>query len=107
MKTHSFFAAKLVDEEFAKCDRVVVFCVLGTVEQRDCAAAGGFEQRLPYVGILAKLGEIATAELIPAVRIVMVPVAQFVAGRGILQPCLDGERFLFDAAWPQTVDEKP
>ncbi|KVG06414.1 hypothetical protein WJ25_16970 [Burkholderia thailandensis] len=46
------------------------------------------------------------SEFVPTLRVVPEPVAQFVAGRDVLEPGVEFHRFLLDASRPKAIDEK-
>lgn len=86
-----------------------VLDIAGGGQQDDTVVARGLEQ----VGDggrgfrLAELTAIAAGELVEALRIVAIPLAQLGAGREVLGPLVEGSVRLRHPAGPETVDEDP
>jgi hypothetical protein len=85
---------------------VVVFGIVGAVEQRHGAVPGSIEDRLPSLGTPVELGEVLVLELGPFGRVMRKPFPQAIAGAGFLVPPVQGEISFPDPARPQALDEK-
>ena len=100
------YALDLAFEEFLERDSIVVLSVMGAVNERHSAPAGASEKWPPRLRVLLQFSEVAPSEFVPFRRIVLEPLAQLVAGRNVLEPCLHFQIFLLHAARPEPFHEK-
>ncbi|BFG79925.1 hypothetical protein PTKU46_79590 [Paraburkholderia terrae] len=49
---------------------------------------------------------VALLEFTPSLWIVREPIAKFIAGCHVLMPAIEAQRFFFDAARPEPIDEE-
>ena len=89
-----------------KHDGVVVCLVLRGVDERDRPLAQALHDRIDR-RIRLQLGDVARPEIVPLFGVVAERFPQFRAGRGLLQPQIDGGLLLCDSARPQPVDKNP
>ena len=92
---------------FRECDGVVVFGVMGAVEQRHRPARQQVRELPDRVRIFAQFLDVAFAKIIPAFRVVAEPLAQRRARRDFLEPQIDGGALLGKPARPDAIDENP
>ncbi len=89
-----------------KSHGVVVFLILGRVEQRHTRRLPKeIEERVESLGSAIELFRIATAELLPPLGIVAKPAPEFRARREFPEPVVDGGRLFAKPAWPEPIDE--
>jgi hypothetical protein len=86
-------------------ERIVVLLVVRRIHERDGAFAREPAQAGEFLGLRAEFPGIATAELLPARRIVGEPLPQCGAGRELLRPFVERRRRLAHPARPQTVNQ--
>jgi len=93
-------------QQIAQHHRVIVFFVLGAIEQRDLLAAPRQFVEL-FQGVsrsrLRQFCQVALTKNCPLRGPCMEPVAQLVGGREVAQPCVQLGRRLAHAARPQPV----
>src|SRR4029077_8557345 len=87
-------------------DRVVVLLVLRGKKENEAAALRRLAEWSPGLWMAVQLLAVAPDELIPAVGVVPEPAPQRVAGRDVLQPPVDGQVRLADAARPEPVHQE-
>jgi hypothetical protein len=87
-------------------DRIVMFCVMSTVQERYVALFGRIQQWLPGSAVIGQLGLVPPLELCPFGRVVTEPATQLGARRCIFTPSHHMQRLLFHPARPQTFHQE-
>src|SRR5689334_5018116 len=94
-------AEKLVTQD----DGVVMRLVANRIDQCDRALAGERAQLGDEIRMLAQLLGVAVAKFIPALWVVMEPLAELGRWRDLLHPLVERGFLSRDSARPQAVDE--
>src|ERR1051326_5006765 len=100
-------AAQLRFQEFFQHHCVIVFCIMGAINQGYCALAGCLQERLPYLRSGPQFSPVAAPEFIPFGRVVAKPFSQLCTGSNILEPTVQWQRTPSDSTRPQALDQKP
>src|SRR5262245_8773913 len=90
-----------------QCQGIVMFRIVRAIDESDPAVPRGFANRLKCFRMGIELGEIPALELLPLLRIMGKPAAEFVAWGRVFQPAVDTQLRFFDAARPEPLDQEP
>src|ERR1035437_1917805 len=100
------FLAHLGIQVFLKCNGVVVFRVMRTVDEGDPAMACGAANLIACLWMAVQLGKIALLELGPLLGVVSEPLAKRNAGRHILEPGIKRQFGFLDATRPEPLHQE-
>src|SRR5215831_12737619 len=99
-------ALDLAFKEFFERNSIVMLSIMGAVNERHSAPASARKEWLPRLRVLLQFAGIAPTEFVPFRGVVLEPLAQFGAGRHVLQPGLHLQVLFFHAARPEPFHEK-
>ncbi|GEM_PF-4385323 len=85
---------------------VVMFAVMGAVEQDHVSSGCRVDQRLPDLSVRVELGKVTVAKLLPFVGVMAEPLAKLGAWCDVFEPTFDGNVGATYAARPESLNEK-